>query len=397
MNTISAEPTSKLEVISTPARLRDLRSDWNRLATANLFLSWEWLDCWWRHFGSGAELCVQVAWDGPELAAGLALGRRGRHAWALANRETDLFRPIGRSHEDMASVLHAAANGGWSRLTLPAVPIHDGTAERMARALREEGWLVDETFKEICPFVDTTGDFEEYRRRLSSNARGQLRNYRRRLDREGEVEVTTLAAPAADEPLDALLEQCFALEAAGWKGRAGGAIAAEEKLVGFWQDLFRRFFDLGSLRISLMRLDGVLIAFSLEVLHSQRLYLLKTSYDERYGRFSPGNLLRMAIIEASFGDDEIVAHEFLGPMLRWKERYATDSRRTAVLRAYRRTPAALSRYAARRHLIPRIKPAYRSARHTLDRLRGRRGAAPAQGAGRSRQPAGTRRRNCSRT
>jgi hypothetical protein len=41
----------------------------------------------------------------------------------------------------------------------------------------------------------------------------------------------------------------------------------------------------GALRFSELRLDGSLIGMSLDLLHGRRLYLLKTSYDERYAYF----------------------------------------------------------------------------------------------------------------
>jgi hypothetical protein len=93
------------------------------------------------------------------------------------------------------------------------------------------------------------------------------------------------------------------------------------------------------------------------VLHHNRLYSLKTSYDENFSYFSPGHVLRIAMIEASIGHG-IDAQELLGPILRWKERYATEVRTTVTLPGYRRTVAGRARYVARRHLLPRLRPGY---------------------------------------
>jgi CelD/BcsL family acetyltransferase involved in cellulose biosynthesis len=102
------------------------------------------------------------------------------------------------------------------------------------------------------------------------------------------------------------------------------------------------------------------------------LYALKTSYDERYASLSPGNLLLMAMLERAF-EDELEAIELLGPATPRKERYATTARDTVVLRAYRRRPASLLRYAGRRWAMPRLRPVYMRSRRLAGGLRRRAG------------------------
>ena len=275
--------------------------------------------------------------------------------------------------EDLDPVLEAVASGPWTRISLPAVPADDPGTGRLVAALAGRGWLVHSLFRESCPIVDTRGDFDTYSRGLSGNARRQIGKARRRLEREGKVELRVVE-PVGE--LDPVLAQSFALEAQGWKGRSRSAILSSERMTGFWRSVFGRYLRLGGLRFSELRLDGALVAFCLGVLHNRRLYTLKTSYDERYGYFAPGHVLRLAMVERCF-EEEIEAQELLGPMLHWKQRYATESRDTNVLRAYRRRPASLARYGVRRFVVPRARPIYLRSRRAVDRLRGRRGAAAA--------------------
>jgi CelD/BcsL family acetyltransferase involved in cellulose biosynthesis len=104
----------------------------------------------------------------------------------------------------------------------------------------------------------------------------------------------------------------------------------------------------------------------LDVLYQGRLYLLKTGYDERYASFSPGHLLYLEMIKRSC-EDGIAAHELLGPTTPFKERYATETRQTSVLRAYRRRPAGVARYGGRRFVLPRVRPAYERVHGSLKR------------------------------
>jgi CelD/BcsL family acetyltransferase involved in cellulose biosynthesis len=363
------------EWVTDARRFAELRDPWNQLAADSLFVTWEWLDCWWRAFGQGAEMRVHVSWDGPELVGGMAFGLRGRHLWAMADEQTDLYRPVARSIQDLDPILRAVADGPWSRITLPGVPADDPATQRLLATLRARGWVVHEAFRESCPIIDTRGTFDAYSQGLSGNARRQVSKARRRLERQGQVDLRVV------EPVDQLepvLAESFALEAAGWKGRSKSAILSSERLSGFWRSLFERYQQLGSLRLSQLRLDGTLIAFCLGIVHNARLYTLKTSYDERYAYYAPGHVLRLEMIERCF-EQQIDTQELLGPMLRWKQRYATETRDTNVLRAYRRRPASLARYGGRRLVLPWLRAGYVRLRRTLDRLRGRRGAAPAQG------------------
>jgi hypothetical protein len=304
----------------------------------------------------------------------MAFGLQRGHLWAMADEQTDLYGPVRRSSQDLEPILRAVAEGPWSRITLPAVPADDPATERLRETLRDRGWLLHEVFRESCPIIDTRGTFDAYSQGLSANARRQIGKARRRLEREGKIELKVV------EPIDELeevLAESFALEAAGWKGRSKTAILSSERLTGFWRSLFERYQQLGGLRLSELRVDGALVAFCLGIVHNARLYTLKTSYDERYAYFAPGNLLRLEMIERCFEQD-IDGQELLGPMLRWKQRFATESRDTNVLRAYRRRPGSAVRYGGRRLVLPSLRALYMRARQTGDRLRGRRGAAPAQ-------------------
>ena len=50
------------EWVTDARRFAELRDPWNELATDNLFLTWDWLDCWWHAFGEGAEMRVHASW-----------------------------------------------------------------------------------------------------------------------------------------------------------------------------------------------------------------------------------------------------------------------------------------------------------------------------------------------
>lgn len=117
-----------------------------------------------------------------------------------------------------------------------------------------------------------------------------LRRQRNKLDQLGRVEVSLVQDRTA-------LDQAFAafaqLEASGWKGGSGrgSAILLHPNLRMFYQDLMQHFAADQRCLISLLKLDGIVIAAQFCVIAGRTLYLLKTTYDETLGPVGPGNQL----------------------------------------------------------------------------------------------------------
>jgi hypothetical protein len=70
---------------------------------------------------------------------------------------------------------------------------------------------------------------------FSGRSAKQLAKTRRRLEREGRVELRAVEPVGELEPV---LEESFALEAAGWKGRSKKAILSSERMTRFYRDVF---------------------------------------------------------------------------------------------------------------------------------------------------------------
>jgi CelD/BcsL family acetyltransferase involved in cellulose biosynthesis len=175
------------------------------------------------------------------------------------------------------------------------------------------------------------------------------------MGRDYEAELAIVRSPA---DLERELEKGFRVEASGWKGRAGTAINSSPDTESFYRTVAREFAQREELRLSWITLDGQMAAFDLCILHDGRLYLLKTGFDEDFRRLAPGLVMRLSIIEHCF-EQGLRSHELLGGESEWKAKFATSTRPHVNLRAYRRNPAGLARYAYRAALRPRLRNVYR--------------------------------------
>ena len=91
------------------------------------------------------------------------------------------------------------------------------------------------------------------------------------------------------EWIDGFLE----LEASGWKGKAGTALASSEQQRDFFRSAVTAAFTRGQLMMLRLRLDDRVIAYKVNFLSEPGAFAFKIAYDEAYGSFSPGVLLEI--------------------------------------------------------------------------------------------------------
>jgi CelD/BcsL family acetyltransferase involved in cellulose biosynthesis len=90
-----------------------------------------------------------------------------------------------------------------------------------------------------------------------------------------------------------LVEAFLKLEAMGWKGAAGTALLSKPTTAAFARSAFGPAnLDM---RFDVLRLDGRPIAINLNPQSQNRVYTLKTAYDESFRSHSPGKTLDMAM------------------------------------------------------------------------------------------------------
>jgi len=236
----------------------------------------------------------------PEGVIGLRISRRfGPHAPVATTRWGEFFfsgLPLvraGREKEVLRSFLEDASSVG--AVELATVPL-EGPVARAALRLAQEN---DGTRAEIMArwkraALNATRDPEEWwRQDVSPGGRRKWTRLRRRMEREGKVRFHALRPGEDPTPwLTAFLK----LEASGWKGRAGTAIACNASLQRFVTDTVRTHAADGRLRFWRLDMDDRPVASLFGFLAGSTLWLGKIAYDEKLARHSPGALL---MIEAT--------------------------------------------------------------------------------------------------
>lgn len=130
---------------------------------------------------------------------------------------------------------------------------------------------------------------------LKAKKRKELRRLRARLEDEGAVAFEALPGRAALGPW---IDDFLALEAAGWKGRAGTALANDAKGTAFFGRAIENAFAAGALQFFRLAIDARPVAMIVNFIAGGCAYSFKIAYDETYAHFSPGVMLEIEMMKA---------------------------------------------------------------------------------------------------
>jgi CelD/BcsL family acetyltransferase involved in cellulose biosynthesis len=289
------------------------------MARPSPFLLHCWLLQWWRHYGGGCRLAVQVAYRGPVLVGALPLIVHRRRslevATFLGGRQSVLADVLLAPGEDpaVAATLVERAVTGQDYVDVFGLPGGCLLAEVAGRRRLH-------LFERIeAPVLDLSAGWEAvYREKTSGETRRLHRRRRRQLASLGRIEVSVARTPAELEPA---LEHAFRLHSLRWEGRSDGSGFVTPTGLRFHRATMRALGELDVARIVSLDLDGRPIAFHYYFALAGRAYLHRVAFDPAFSRYSPGLVNILDSLEVIEGEG-LTRVEFLGGAERYKRALA---------------------------------------------------------------------------
>ena len=240
--------------MSSLSEIADLRDAWRGLSAVacNPFSTWEWASTWWRHLGKGREQKI-LGFENRrgELVGIVPLYLHQRLPLRLlrfvGHFPADQMGPVCAPEHaaDVARALHRGltAESTWDLLLAERLPTEAGL-DFPVRARR----LRTEPMPELK--IETT-DWDEFLATKSSNFRGQVRNYERRLIRDHSLRFRLAADP---DRLNDDMDLLFRLHESLWESQ--GSEGAFRGLKDFHRDFARQALENGWLRLWIAYLDA---------------------------------------------------------------------------------------------------------------------------------------------
>lgn len=128
-------------------------------------------------------------------------------------------------------------------------------------------------------------------------SKGRLKNLRRRRKQLSKLGTVTVEHFSAEDNAQEWLEDFLRVEDSGWKGDEKTSIAKNEPDL----EVYRSMIAAGEAGkgLSFMRLclDGVAIAYTLDLKSDHFVYCLKCGYDDAYRKYSPGVILEQETLQ----------------------------------------------------------------------------------------------------
>ena len=214
-------------------------------------------------------------------------------------------------HLDAAGPLNAALDLVLSRSGRPTATVARHERAMLASDASPEDYLATTLSKKHCK---------------------ELQRQRRRLSEQGDLRLERRTGTYA---LDEWIAEFLALEAAGWKGAAGSALACHTATSAFCADTLRGAAHAGRLERLALRLDGKPIAMLTSFVCPPGSFGFKTAFDESFASFSPGMQLQIDNL-ATLERDDIAWSDSCAaeghPMIDrlWTERRRLVSRNIAI-------------------------------------------------------------------
>jgi CelD/BcsL family acetyltransferase involved in cellulose biosynthesis len=137
---------------------------------------------------------------------------------------------------------------------------------------------------------------------VRSKKRKELRRLQKRLADLGTVTTRRLSDPTE---LDRWCEEFLTLEASGWKGEQGTALASRPAHSAFFRSACAAAFASSTLHMLRIDLDARAIAMLVNFQHGPGAFSFKIAFDEALGRFSPGVLIEIANLHDVQDDPQI--------------------------------------------------------------------------------------------
>jgi CelD/BcsL family acetyltransferase involved in cellulose biosynthesis len=221
-------------------------------------------------------------------------------------------------------------------LLMPYLPAEGDVAQAFDAALahrngRSEHFALHRRAM-LAPAGDRAGYLDQA---MAHKKRKELRRQRKRLADTGALTSTTITDPAE---VPAAVADFLALEASGWKGRAGTAAERSGDVRRFVVDAVTALAADGKASIARLAFDGRAIATIVTLRSGDAAWCWKIAYDESFSRASPGVQILLDVTQAMLDDASIARADSCAtadhPMIDhiWRERLALSDRLICVVK-----------------------------------------------------------------
>jgi CelD/BcsL family acetyltransferase involved in cellulose biosynthesis len=230
------------------------------------------------------------------------------------------------AEEAAQRLIETARESGARALLLREVALDGASMKAFNNVLRGEGLRARTLNWHLRASLDAMREPDELlSEAMSGKKLKELRRQRLRLSEQGEVAFDIARSP---QQVSAALEVFLKLEAGGWKGERGTALAQVEGDATFIRRAAPKLAKAGNCEIVTLKAGDTAVAAGIVLRHQTRAFFFKIGVDERFAKFSPGVQLTLELTRHLCADPLIASADSTAapdhPMINaiWRGRFA---------------------------------------------------------------------------
>ena len=302
--------------INTFNQFKELRDKWNNVLEKskdkNIFLTWEYLSTYWKHFGKEKKLRILCIKDKNKIIA-IAPLRQSRFGFT-SPLGYDVIEPLGyrgltpegadytgiilaeREAECLQLFLnHLVEHDGWDFIYLMDVPETSINPNLLAKASKTIPLTFELEKGAICPYISIPNSMNTFLKELSSKFRKNLRRCMRNLEKDHQrVELKKYDEFGSVEDS---MKIFFDLHQKRWKPKHIPGVFNTQEVRDFYIDVAKLFADNGWLALYFLTTNDEPIATQYCFEYKQKMYYALGGFNPDYSQYSLGNLILAKVIE----------------------------------------------------------------------------------------------------
>jgi len=304
------------QLLRSHQEIRFLQKEWDRLLVssehASPFLSFEWLDAWYRSIGhKQCSLLFLAAFSNQRLVGlvpfviyrkrfgpfrwrtlgfagqdysyhlGLVVEKNFSEALAIA---TAKFMFKAHSKYDYVELAHCFSNPVFEKI--------------LAKGCRDRQWHFTKDMWDSCKVFIGTGGFDDYLSNFKGKTRQKYHRYLRALEEECRIETDTLTRIS---DFNRYWDKFLELHLDAIDRKSAKSLLEQPSFQRFYWECLRIAVQRGTLRIIAFHKGLDLIALMFGVRHGKRIYYFNLGYRE-YSHYSFGKMLLLVGIRSALSE-----------------------------------------------------------------------------------------------
>lgn len=335
----------KIREINTCDQFFELKDYWNKVLKRSrdnhIFLTWEFLSTYVKHFGKETKLKILYIEDKNEIIA-IAPLRQSRNS--LKNcLGYNVIEPLTYGHTDYTGLVLAereseclnlflnylVERNNWDFIYLFDFPGTSNFPELLSKVPTASYLKVDFLHGAVCPFMSIPESMNLFMNSLSADFRYNIRRYTRKLEKNHQrVELKRYDEIGSVEDTVKIF---IDLHQRWWKSKGMPGYFSTQKRRDFTLDVSRRFADNGWLALYFLTVNDEPITALFCFEYNQRMYGTLTGLNPDYFEYSVGNITFAKVIEECI-QKKIKEFDFMKGSELYKFKYGANYRRNLNIR-----------------------------------------------------------------